>query len=37
VFDEPRVGPDGARVFASDHFGVVADVQMVGEPARAAT
>jgi len=37
VLDEPRVGADGARVFASDHFGVVADVQMVGEPARAAT
>ena len=36
VFDEPRVGPDGARVFASDHFGVVADVQMVAEPGHAA-
>jgi endonuclease/exonuclease/phosphatase family metal-dependent hydrolase len=36
VFDEPRVADDGARVFASDHFGVVADVQMIGEPARAA-
>jgi endonuclease/exonuclease/phosphatase family metal-dependent hydrolase len=35
VFDEPRVAPDGTRVFASDHFGVVADVQMVGELARA--
>ena len=36
VFDEPRVGPDGARVFASDHFGVVADIQMVAEPGHAA-
>jgi endonuclease/exonuclease/phosphatase family metal-dependent hydrolase len=36
VFDEPRVSADGARVFASDHFGVVADVQMVGEPPIAA-
>jgi endonuclease/exonuclease/phosphatase family metal-dependent hydrolase len=36
VFDEPRVAADGARVFASDHFGVVADVQMVAEPGHAA-
>jgi endonuclease/exonuclease/phosphatase family metal-dependent hydrolase len=36
VFDEPRVTADGRRVFASDHFGVVADVQMVAEAARAA-
>jgi endonuclease/exonuclease/phosphatase family metal-dependent hydrolase len=36
VFDEPRVGPDGTRVFASDHFGVVTDVQMVAEPGHAA-
>ena len=36
VFDEPRVAADGTRVFASDHFGVVADVQMVAEPAHAA-
>jgi endonuclease/exonuclease/phosphatase family metal-dependent hydrolase len=36
VFDEPRIAPDGTRVFASDHFGVVADVQMVAEPAHAA-
>jgi endonuclease/exonuclease/phosphatase family metal-dependent hydrolase len=36
VFDEPRVAPDGTRVFASDHFGVVADIQMVAEPAHAA-
>ena len=32
-----RAGRDGGgeRVFASDHFGVVADVQMVAEPAHA--
>ena len=36
VFDEPRVAPDGARLFVSDHFGVVADVQMVAEPGHAA-
>ena len=35
VFDEPRIGDDGTRVFASDHFGVVADVQMVAEPTSA--
>ena len=36
VFDEPHAAEDGARVFASDHFGVVADVQMVAEPTHAA-
>jgi len=36
VLDEPRVAADGTRVFVSDHFGVVADVQMVAEPAHAA-
>jgi endonuclease/exonuclease/phosphatase family metal-dependent hydrolase len=36
VFDQPRVAPDGARLFVSDHFGVVADVQMVAEPGHAA-
>jgi endonuclease/exonuclease/phosphatase family metal-dependent hydrolase len=36
VLDEPRVSADGERVFASDHFGVVADVQMAAEPAHAA-
>src|SRR5580765_1482246 len=39
VLDEPRVAPDKTRVFVSDHFGVVADVQMVqmvAEPAHAA-
>jgi endonuclease/exonuclease/phosphatase family metal-dependent hydrolase len=36
VFDEPRVSANGERVFVSDHFGVVADVQMAAEPAHAA-
>jgi endonuclease/exonuclease/phosphatase family metal-dependent hydrolase len=36
VFDEPRLSPNGDRVFASDHFGVVADVQMAAEPGDAA-
>jgi endonuclease/exonuclease/phosphatase family metal-dependent hydrolase len=36
VLDEPRIAPDGVRVFASDHFGVMADVQMVAETTNAA-
>ena len=35
VFDEPGETAAGERVFVSDHFGVVADVQMVAEPAHA--
>jgi endonuclease/exonuclease/phosphatase family metal-dependent hydrolase len=35
VFDEPGETAEGERVFISDHFGVVADVQMVAEPAHA--
>ncbi|HVR62170.1 MAG TPA: endonuclease/exonuclease/phosphatase family protein [Polyangia bacterium] len=29
MFDEPVVMPSGERLFASDHFGVVAEVQMI--------
>ncbi|HVV50686.1 MAG TPA: endonuclease/exonuclease/phosphatase family protein [Polyangia bacterium] len=29
VLDAPEIGPDGARLFASDHFGVTADVQLL--------
>ncbi len=29
VLDQPEVGPDGERIFASDHFGVTADVQLL--------
>lgn len=36
VFDQPGVAPDGTRLYVSDHFGVVADVQMVAEPAHVA-
>jgi endonuclease/exonuclease/phosphatase family metal-dependent hydrolase len=36
VFDEPAVTASGERVFVSDHFGVVADVQMVPEAGHAA-
>ncbi len=35
VFDEPGETAEGERVFMSDHFGVVADVQMVAEPSHA--
>jgi endonuclease/exonuclease/phosphatase family metal-dependent hydrolase len=35
VFDEPGETAAGERVFVSDHFGVVADVQMVAEPPHA--
>jgi endonuclease/exonuclease/phosphatase family metal-dependent hydrolase len=31
AFDEPEVRPDGERIFASDHFGVTADVQLLAE------
>ena len=31
AFDEPELGPDGARIFASDHFGVTADVQILAD------
>ena len=29
VFDEPEVRPGGERIFASDHYGVTADVQLI--------
>ena len=32
VFDEPGETAAGERVFVSDHFGVIADIQMVAEP-----
>ena len=32
MFDEPVVMPSGERLFASDHFGVVAEVQMMPKP-----
>ncbi|HXI58423.1 MAG TPA: endonuclease/exonuclease/phosphatase family protein [Polyangia bacterium] len=32
LFDEPVVMPSGERLFASDHFAVVAEVQMVPNP-----
>jgi endonuclease/exonuclease/phosphatase family metal-dependent hydrolase len=32
AFDQPQVAPGGERLFASDHFGVVADVQWLSEP-----
>lgn len=35
MFDEPVVMPSGERLFASDHFGVVAEVQMIANPASA--
>jgi endonuclease/exonuclease/phosphatase family metal-dependent hydrolase len=35
VLDEPGETAAGERVFVSDHFGVLADVQMVAEPAHA--
>jgi endonuclease/exonuclease/phosphatase family metal-dependent hydrolase len=31
VFDAPEVRPDGERIFASDHFGVTAEVQVLAE------
>jgi endonuclease/exonuclease/phosphatase family metal-dependent hydrolase len=36
VFDEPGETAAGERVFISDHFGVIADIQMVAEPPHAA-
>jgi endonuclease/exonuclease/phosphatase family metal-dependent hydrolase len=32
LFDEPVVLPSGERLYASDHFGVLAEVQLVPEP-----
>jgi endonuclease/exonuclease/phosphatase family metal-dependent hydrolase len=32
AFDEPAVSPSGEPLYASDHFGVVADVQFLSEP-----
>jgi endonuclease/exonuclease/phosphatase family metal-dependent hydrolase len=32
VFDEPVVTGTGERIFGSDHFGLVADVQLLAEP-----
>ncbi len=32
MFDEPVVMPSGERLFASDHFGVVAEVQLMANP-----
>ena len=29
LLDEPTVLPDGERLFASDHFAVVAEIQLV--------
>jgi endonuclease/exonuclease/phosphatase family metal-dependent hydrolase len=37
VLDEPGETAEGERVFVSDHFGVVADVQMIAEPVHATT
>jgi endonuclease/exonuclease/phosphatase family metal-dependent hydrolase len=31
AFVEPEIGPGGERIFASDHFGVTADVQLLAE------
>ncbi len=33
LFDEPTVMPDGERLFASDHFAVVAEIQLVANEA----
>jgi hypothetical protein len=35
VFDEPGATAAGERLFVSDHFGVIADIQMVAEPQHA--
>jgi len=35
VFDEPRMLPSGERLFASDHFGVLAEIQLAPEPPEA--
>jgi endonuclease/exonuclease/phosphatase family metal-dependent hydrolase len=32
LFDEPAVMPSGERLYASDHFGVVAEVQLARDP-----
>jgi endonuclease/exonuclease/phosphatase family metal-dependent hydrolase len=31
VFDEPKLQPGGERLYASDHFGVLAEVRLAGE------
>lgn len=36
VLDAPELLPTGERLFASDHFGVVADVQLLADPSPAA-
>jgi endonuclease/exonuclease/phosphatase family metal-dependent hydrolase len=35
VFDQPRSEPGGEKLFASDHFGVMADIQFRAEPVEA--
>ena len=35
AFETPQISPSGERLFASDHFGVVADVRLASEPAGA--
>jgi endonuclease/exonuclease/phosphatase family metal-dependent hydrolase len=37
TFNEPELLPQGERLYASDHFGVVADVQFSPEPSGAAS
>jgi endonuclease/exonuclease/phosphatase family metal-dependent hydrolase len=32
AFNEPAVSPSGEQLYASDHFGVVADIQFLSEP-----
>jgi hypothetical protein len=31
VFDEPRLLPSGEHLYASDHFGLLAEVQLIPE------
>jgi endonuclease/exonuclease/phosphatase family metal-dependent hydrolase len=33
LFDEPAVMPSGERLYASDHFGLVSEIQLLAEPA----
>jgi endonuclease/exonuclease/phosphatase family metal-dependent hydrolase len=33
LFDDPAVMPSGERLYASDHFGLVAEIQLLAEPA----
>jgi endonuclease/exonuclease/phosphatase family metal-dependent hydrolase len=35
AFQDPQISPNGERLFASDHFGLVADVRFASEPAGA--